>query len=55
VEDHGAPGEILDDQLTVACGDGALHLTRLQRAGKSALSATELLRGFPLRQGEILG
>ncbi len=55
VEVSGAPGEILDDQLTVACGDGALRLTRLQRAGKSAMSATELLRGFPLHEGEKLG
>ena len=50
----GAPGEILDDQLTIACGDGALRLTRLQRAGKSAMAASELLRGFALRKGEKL-
>src|SRR6202012_547857 len=34
VSDHGAPGEILDDALTIACGEGALRLTRRQRAGK---------------------
>jgi methionyl-tRNA formyltransferase len=50
----GAPGEILDDRLTVACGQGALRLTRLQRAGKSAMSAHELLRGFPFKPGDVL-
>jgi len=38
-------GEVLDDALTVACGDGALRLTRLQRAGKSAMAAADFLRG----------
>ena len=42
----GAPGMLLDDRLTVTCGEGALRLLRLQRAGKSAMSADELLRGF---------
>lgn len=54
VDAGGAPGEILDEQLTIACGDGALRLVRLQRAGKSPMSASELLRGFPLRAGEKL-
>ncbi|HTP75942.1 MAG TPA: methionyl-tRNA formyltransferase, partial [Rhizomicrobium sp.] len=44
----GDPGTLLDDALTVACGSGALRLTRLQRPGKSAMDATELLRGFSL-------
>jgi methionyl-tRNA formyltransferase len=52
---HGPPGTILDDRLTVACGDGALHLVRLQRAGKSAMTADELLRGFGLPRGAVLG
>jgi methionyl-tRNA formyltransferase len=50
----GAPGEILDGALTIACGEGALRLTRLQRAGKSAMGAEELLRGFALTKGERL-
>ena len=54
VDAGGAPGEILDDDLTVGCGAGALRLVRLQRAGKSSMSASELLRGFHLRQGEKL-
>jgi methionyl-tRNA formyltransferase len=55
VKGAGAPGEILDSALTVACGEGALRLTQLQRAGKSAMSAEELLRGFALPKGERLG
>jgi methionyl-tRNA formyltransferase len=54
VSGKGAPGEMLDDALTVACGDGALKLVRLQRAGKSAMMADELLRGFALSKGTIL-
>jgi methionyl-tRNA formyltransferase len=51
---RGAPGELLDDRLTVACGDGALRITRVQRAGRAAQDAEEFLRGFPLRKGERL-
>jgi methionyl-tRNA formyltransferase len=50
----GAPGEVLDDEFTVACGEGALRLTRLQRAGRGTMDARELLRGFPLPQGAVL-
>jgi methionyl-tRNA formyltransferase len=51
---NGKPGEIIDDKLTVACNKGALRLLRLQRAGKSAMTADELLRGFPLSPGDML-
>ena len=54
VTGHGTPGEILDDVLTIACGDGALRLVRLQRAGKSVMTASELLRGFALTRGKRL-
>ncbi|MGZ5960783.1 MAG: methionyl-tRNA formyltransferase [Rhizomicrobium sp.] len=47
----GVPGTLLDDALTIACSSGALRLTRLQRPGKSAMEAGELLRGFPLPRG----
>ncbi|HEX3665755.1 MAG TPA: methionyl-tRNA formyltransferase [Rhizomicrobium sp.] len=53
-DSSGAPGEILDDRLTVACGEGALRLTRVQRAGRAATEAAEFLRGFPMRKGERL-
>jgi len=47
----GAPGEVLDDALRVACGSGAVRLTRLQRAGKGAQDMGEFLRGFPVSKG----
>jgi methionyl-tRNA formyltransferase len=51
---HGAPGEVLDDRLTVACGEGAVRLIELQRAGKKPMAADELLRGFALPRGARL-
>ncbi len=47
----GDPGTVLDDALTVACGDGAVELLRLQRAGKSAQDRETFLRGLPLPAG----
>jgi methionyl-tRNA formyltransferase len=47
----GAPGSVLDDHLTIACGDGAIRITELQRAGKAPMKAAEFLRGTPLRAG----
>ena len=51
----GAPGTVLDDALTVACGRGAVRLIRVQRQGKAAQAADEMLRGFPLPAGTVLG
>ena len=51
----GAPGEVLDDELLVACGEGAVRLTRVQREGKAAQPASDLLKGFPLPAGTVLG
>jgi len=45
----GAPGELLDDRLTIACGDGAIRILQLQRAGKQPMQAEEFLRGTPLK------
>lgn len=50
----GAPGEVLDAALLVACGEGAVRLTRLQRAGKAAQDADVVLRGLPIAQGTKL-
>jgi len=50
-EGQGEPGTVLDDALTVACGDGAARLTKLQKAGGKPLAATEFLRGTPLPAG----
>jgi len=47
-------GTVLDDDLGIACGSGALRITRLQRAVKSAQSSAEFLRGTPVIAGEQL-
>ena len=41
----GPPGRVLDDRLTIACGDGAVRLLELQRAGRQPMNADEFLRG----------
>ncbi len=50
----GAPGQVLDDRLSVACGEGALRLTRVQRAGRAPMDADRLLRGYSLPPGTLL-
>jgi len=54
VDGKGAPGEIISQDLTVACGSGALKLLRVQRAGKAPMKAHELLRGFSVPAGTRL-
>ncbi|MGB1388441.1 MAG: methionyl-tRNA formyltransferase [Paracoccaceae bacterium] len=51
-EGQGEPGTVLDDMLAVACGEGAVRLLRLQRAGKAAQDAGTFLRGRPIAPGE---
>ncbi|HEX7876629.1 MAG TPA: methionyl-tRNA formyltransferase [Sphingobium sp.] len=52
VEEHGGPaGELLDHSLLIGCGHGAIRPTLIQRAGKGAMSAGELLRGFDMPAG----
>jgi methionyl-tRNA formyltransferase len=51
VEGSGAPGTALDDQLTIACGGGAIRILELQRAGKQPMKAEEFLRGTPVVRG----
>ena len=53
----GRPGEVLvaDNEIVVACGEGAVRLKRLQRPGKAPMIAADFLRGFPLPLGSILG
>jgi methionyl-tRNA formyltransferase len=55
VEISGAPGVVLDAHLTVACGEGAVRLTEVQRAGKKPMPADAFLRGAKLRAGAMLG
>lgn len=54
IERAGPPGTILDEHLTVACGEAALRLTLLQRAGRAPIPAESFLRGYPLPPGTQL-
>jgi methionyl-tRNA formyltransferase len=45
----GAAGELLDDRLAVACGEGAIRILELQRAGKASMKAADFLLGTPLK------
>jgi methionyl-tRNA formyltransferase len=50
----GAPGEVLDDCLSVAAADGYLRPLKVQRAGRASMTPGELLRGFAIPTGTIL-
>ena len=52
---EGAPGQVLDDSLLVACGAGAVRLLRVQREGRAAQAAEAFLRGQPVPAGTRLG
>jgi methionyl-tRNA formyltransferase len=48
------PGEVLDDRLNIACGQGYVLPVKVQRAGRGVMAPGELLRGFPIPKGTIL-
>jgi methionyl-tRNA formyltransferase len=50
----GQPGHVLDEQLTIACGEGSVRLVELQRAGAKPMSADAFLRGTPVARGSEL-
>ena len=50
----GKPGEVVDDGLNIACGEGYIRPLEVQRAGRGAMTPGELLRGFPIPKGTIL-
>jgi methionyl-tRNA formyltransferase len=47
----GAPGTLLEHRFTIACGQGAVRIVELQRAGRQAMTAEDFLRGLPLEPG----
>jgi methionyl-tRNA formyltransferase len=49
VDRSGAPGEVLDDHLAIACQQGAIRILDLQRAGKAPMKADEFVRGTPVK------
>jgi methionyl-tRNA formyltransferase len=51
VDGEGDPGTFINEQLTIACGKGAIQLLEVQREGKGAMIADEFLRGFPIASG----
>jgi methionyl-tRNA formyltransferase len=53
-ESSGAPGTVLGPGLTIACGQGALRLTQVQRPGRATMSDEALLRGFAIPTGTVL-
>ncbi|NDV53184.1 methionyl-tRNA formyltransferase [Salipiger sp. PrR003] len=55
VPGEGAPGEALDGGFVIACGSGAVQITRAQRAGKGAQDAETFLRGMKVPAGTVLG
>ncbi|QFS81390.1 Methionyl-tRNA formyltransferase [Roseivivax sp. THAF40] len=54
-EGSGAPGEVLEGGFRVACGEGAVEITRAQKPGRGAQDADDFLRGTDLPAGTILG
>ena len=53
-EGTGAAGTVLNDRLTIACGEGAVRLLEVQRAGKQPMKAEEFLRGTKVAPGTVL-
>ena len=51
---NGKPGQVLDDRLTIGCGEGSVRLVELQRAGRRPMSVTEFLRGMPVARETVL-
>lgn len=53
-EGNGAPGTVLDDDLSIACADGAVRLVKLQRAGGKPLAADDFQRGGRIAKGAVI-
>jgi methionyl-tRNA formyltransferase len=53
-EGAGMPGRVLDDCLTIACGEGAIRLLEVQRSGKAPMPAANFLRGARIEKGMLL-
>ena len=54
VEQTGETGEILDDNLTIACKEKAIQVLSVQKEGKKILNTKEFLSGYSVRKGEKL-
>jgi methionyl-tRNA formyltransferase len=49
-----APGTVLDDALSIACGEGVLRILEAQRPGRAAMATSAMLRGHPIPAGTVL-
>jgi methionyl-tRNA formyltransferase len=49
----GEPGTVLDGEMRVACGEGAIRVLEAQRSGRSAITGAELIRGEPNLVGAV--
>lgn len=54
VDKTGKSGEVLDDNLTIACEQKAIKVLSLQKQGKKIISAKEFLKGYQIKKGENL-
>ena len=54
-EHEGLAGTVVAPLLTVACGDGAISIDRLQRPGKGPMTTADYLRGTPINVGTKFG
>lgn len=54
MDTNKAPGTVLDDALTIACGEGAIQILMLQRPSKGPMDAETFLRGYPIVAGDVL-
>ena len=52
VDGRGNAGLIINEDLTIACGEKALHISEIQRQGKDIMSVSDLIRGFKFKKGD---
>jgi len=55
VDRRGRPGEVLDEQMTIACGKGAVRALSVQRAGRNVISGADFMRSGALKVGYAFG
>ena len=54
VDKKGGIGEVLDNELTIGCKDGAIKILLIQKEGKKTLQAKNFLTGYRIKKGEFL-
>ena len=54
VEKKGKIGEVLNDNLTIACKENAIEILQIQKEGKKILNSKDFLSGYKIKKGEIL-